>query len=111
MSIKNQDHTMSAGESKVFTCTSDYRSTSGLVDFTAATIVWTLKDKAGTTIKTLTASAGITVTASGVFTMTLAAADTVGLSGEYRHECTTVLAAGTDAVLFSGVIYIEPRLA
>lgn len=102
---------MFAGESRVFTVTCRKASDGSLVDFAAASsIAWAVYDKTGTALITKTLAGGTISQSSGVLTITLAAANTVGLSGDYRHQATTVLADGTDAVLFVGTLSIEPRL-
>ena len=108
--IHGQNHEMRATETKVFTVTNVYTATDGLVSFTSATISWILKSNSAT-ITTKTVGSGITVSAAGVFTITLATGDTTGCSGEYRHECVATLADGTVAALFDGIITISPLLA
>ena len=109
MAIHDQNHTMSAGESKVFTATVRTRAANALVSFTSATITWRLKSSTATVLTKTTVS-GISITSTGVFTITLDPADTVGFSGEYRHECRAVLSDTSVVVMFDGILFIEPSI-
>jgi len=109
MAEYDQNHTMFAGETKTITCTNRVKSTNALIDFTAATITWVLK-KGSTAELTKTTSSGISVTATGIFTITLTSANTSSLVGDYEHECRATLQDSSVVTLFSGVITIYPTI-
>ena len=110
MAAPINNHTMFAGETRTFTVTSRDDATGALIDFTSATIEWIVKDASGASVIDKTVGSGITVTATGVFTISLATAATSSLSGDYAHECVTVLADGTRATLFTGTLHVNPTL-
>lgn len=103
------NYTMFAGETKTITVTSRDDDTNALIDFTSATIEWTLQ-QAGTEVLNKTQASGISVTGTGIFTITLSSANTTGFSGEYGHECRATLQDGTVATLFTGTITILPTI-
>lgn len=111
MATLNQNHSMFAGETKTFSVTCTSVSTGALVDFTAATITWSLFPNGSTTATlTKTVGAGITVTGTGTFTITLSASNTSSLLGTYIHQCRATLSDGTVTTLFSGTINVSATL-
>jgi len=90
MTSTGQDFTMYSGDSNVITITVT-DSAGAAKDLSGAAIVWSmapLVESEKTTIEKTNAS-GIAITgdgSAGIFTVTLAAADTAPLRGDYYHE-------------------------
>lgn len=108
MTVRAQDFTMFEEETRTLDV-SAYDEDDALIDFSGATITWRVKD-GNTTILTKTVGSGITVTGTGTFSIALDSADTLGLSGDYQHECVAVLADTTRDTLFTGTLTVEPTL-
>lgn len=110
MAIGSQDITLFAGETKVITDTVRTLSTGALTSFTGATsIIFTLK-QAGAAVLTKTEGSGITVISTGVLTVTLTAANTTSLLGEYQYEIRATLSDGTVTTFTTGTITVNPTL-
>jgi hypothetical protein len=101
---------MCAGETKTITVTCRNKATGALIDFTNATGTWRVKS-ATSTVLTKTIGSGITGSASGVLTITIATGDTTGFDGEYRHACRVTLSDSTVTDLFDGILFIETSIA
>lgn len=110
MSVDGQDITIFAGETLVITDTVRRKSTGALEDFTgASSIIFTLEQN-GTEILTKTLGVGITANSSGVVTITLTAANTAGLRGDYQWELRATLADTTVTTTTTGAFTVRPTI-
>lgn len=98
-----------SSETRVYSVTVRYRSDNTLVDLTGATITWIVK-QGSTTAYTKSVGSGIAVTGTGSFTITLTSSNTSTMSGAYTHECVVVLADGTRATVFTGMLQVATSL-
>ena len=111
--MATQDFSMIAGDTKVLTVTVRDPSTGDPVSIVDASITWKASKSVGrTVVLTKTTAAGISITdgANGVFTITLAAANTVGFSGSYIHEAKVTFSDGTVQRVLRGMMHVEPAL-
>lgn len=112
MADTDQNITLYAGEIKTVSVTVTDLNAGAVEDLTSATISW--KVKSGTTTAlSKTVGSGITLDSdptTGVFTISLQAADTSSLSGTYSHEARVTLSDGTVATLFTGQFRVIPTL-
>jgi hypothetical protein len=123
--LKVHSFTMARGDDRTLTyVVKDQQDTPVVVDITGALIEWTLakQDPAAaldtdpqparnSTLKTKsTSTSGVTITdgANGEFEVSLASADTVGLSspGKYYHEIQMTL-SGVGTTLVQGIITLK----
>jgi hypothetical protein len=103
MTMKNQDFTMTAGDSKYldFTIEMDSSTLSG------STIVWAMT-KYDSIVLEKTTTGGISITAAKVFRVTLDPEDTLTLvPGLYPHEAEVTDTNGDVSTVSVGTITIE----
>lgn len=108
----NQDIEVYAGEIHTIYVTVTNNNNRAVEDLTGASVSWKLKSGT-TTVLSKTVGSGITLASdptTGVFTISLSAADTTSLSGAYRHEARVTLADGTIATVFTGRFTVQPTL-
>lgn len=110
MSKHNQNHSMAAGETKSISIPCVAESTGVAIDFTAATVAWTVKNRSGTTIISKTLISGISAS-GGTLTISLATGDTTNsMTGSNPHECWALLASGTNTLLFDGSLTVRATI-
>lgn len=109
MTRTNQDLTMFQQETRNILC--EFRDENGaLVDLGSATITWVARATTpASNVLSKTVGAGISVTGTGAFTITLSQADTASLSGVYYHECVVEIGADRDTI-FTGQLNIFPSV-
>lgn len=110
MAAQAQNFRLYAGETKTITVTATNEQTGALLDFSGATIVWKVKQGSTTILTKQTGGSGISVTGTGIFTITIDTGDTTSLSGNYPHECRATLADGTVATLLVGTMTVDTTL-
>lgn len=91
------DYTLFAGEDKVLTITVS-------VDITGSTQAWTLLKGTFDRTTNLTIAGVITDAANGIFTVTLTAAQTAVLSGEYTYVCIVTDSSSNDTYVVTGTL-------
>jgi hypothetical protein len=110
----NQNFTMTAGDSKTINVPVVTPADGLPSDITGATITWKAsKSFVKTPILSKSTAAGIAITngTGGIFTITLAAADTVSVDpGDYYHEAQVTYSNGEVATVMRAVMTIEPAL-
>lgn len=108
----SQDIEVYAGEIRSVVVTVTNNNDRAVEDLTGASVSW--KVKSGTTsILSKSVGSGITLASdptTGVFTISLQAADTSSLSGVYSHEARVTLADGTIATVSVGRFVVRPTL-
>jgi len=114
MTSEAQNFEMYAGEDKILTVTVT-DAAGDVVDLTDASIEWVMKRTADdtTALVTKTLADGITCAspATGVFTVTLEAADTEELGGaSYLHEAEVTDAGDNVSTVTRGVVTIKKSL-
>lgn len=103
MTMKNQDFTMTAGDTKYldFTVTMDSSSIAG------STIKWVLT-KFGAAVLTKTTTGDIAITAAKVFRVTINPSDTLTLvPGNYSHQAEVTDTSGNVSTVADGTATIE----
>ena len=110
MTSINQDFTMYAGDSKTLTVTVT-DGAGAAKNITSATITWKMLEEQGGTVKlTKTVGSGIALTtpSSGIFTVTIAAADTSAfLAGQYYHEAEVTDSGSLVSTVLTGTITLK----
>lgn len=108
----SQDVEIYAGEIRSLVVTVTNNNDRAVEDLTGASVSW--KVKSGTTTAlSKTVGSGITLATdptTGVFTISLQAADSSSLSGVYSHEARVTLSDGTIATVFTGRFVVRPTL-
>lgn len=104
MAETNQNLTVWAGEIRSIVVTVWDLNTGAVEDLTSASVSWKVKRGSSTAISKSVGS-GITLASdptTGVFTISLQAANTSSLEGEYQHEARVTLSDGTIATVLTG---------
>lgn len=112
MAYVNQNIDLYAGEIRSVVVTVDDLNSGSVEDLTSATISWKVK-QGSTTALSKTVGSGITLASdptTGVFTISLQAADTSSLVGVYSHEGRVTLSDGTIATMFTGSFVVRATL-
>lgn len=101
------------GDTKAITVTVKDRD-GDVVDITGATINWQAAKNphATATLTKATGGSGISITSGtgGQFRITIDAADTANLSGDFYHEAQVTFSDGTIATVLTGKMTITPAL-
>lgn len=108
----SQDIEIYAGEIRSIIVTVTNNNDRAVEDLTSATISWKVKSGTTTAISKSVGS-GIALASdptTGVFTISLQAADSTSLSGVYSHEARVTLSDGTIATVFVGRFVVRPTL-
>ncbi len=108
----SQDIEVYAGEIRSIVVTVTNNNDRAVEDLTSASVSWKVKS-GSTTVISKSVGSGIALASdptTGVFTISLQAADTSSLSGVYAHEARVTLADGTIATVSVGRFIVRPTL-
>jgi len=75
----------------------------------AQSIVWALISGDKVILRKTLSSGEITIIngSGGIFKISIQAADTINLAGQYRHECRLVTADGASGLIFTGTVTVN----
>ena len=107
------DFYMTAGDTKTIGINVIEKDDGSATNITGATIAWKVaQSQRGTVLISKSTADDISITSGtgGTFTITLEAADTASLRGDYYHECQITFASGEIATVLKGKMSISPGL-
>ena len=108
------DFTITAGDTKTLSVTVTEKSDASATVITSATIAWKAAQslRSGVLISKATGGSGISITSGtgGTFDVTLDAADTTSLLGDYYHEAQVTFSTGEISTVLKGKMTVEPGL-
>lgn len=108
-----RDFSMTAGDTKLIDVAVTEQSDGSPTVITNATISWKASRSLRTTAAiSKTTASGITITSGsgGTFRITLTAANTDSLRGDYYHEAQITFSDAEVATVLKGIMTIEPAL-
>ena len=113
MSALVTDFNMTAGDTKTVAVNVIEKDDGSATDITGATIAWkVVQSLRGTVLISKSTADGISITSGtgGTFTITLDAADTASMLGDYYHEAQITFTDSEIATVLKGKMTVEPGL-